>query len=206
MSRVRTGVRASSLVAVTVAATAVTMSSLHPQPQTVQVELVRGTPAVLGEMNRINARTWRGVQSGSTGDRSSNGLTGDVAAVRLDGYVVEVPGYQLARLTDPERGLFVLEKWVLDVDPHGNQYERYDGRTEHMTLAEFAPDLAAMLAIRPSDLTTTGTNPGQYGYGIPDGVVDNADLTYFVEEWTRAYGQTTPGSRTALPRLIAGSD
>lgn len=34
-----------------------------------------------------------------------------------------------------------------------------------------------------SDLTTTNTNPGNPGYGVPDGRNDGADLTYFVERW-----------------------
>ncbi|MEM1331483.1 MAG: GC-type dockerin domain-anchored protein [Planctomycetota bacterium] len=33
------------------------------------------------------------------------------------------------------------------------------------------------------DLTTNNTNPGSPGYGVPDGVVSSADLTYFVESW-----------------------
>ncbi|MEM1331449.1 MAG: hypothetical protein AAGG07_12910 [Planctomycetota bacterium] len=35
-----------------------------------------------------------------------------------------------------------------------------------------------------ADVTTSGTNPGDAGYGRPDGVVDVADLTFFVEQWT----------------------
>ncbi|MEM1331472.1 MAG: GC-type dockerin domain-anchored protein [Planctomycetota bacterium] len=33
------------------------------------------------------------------------------------------------------------------------------------------------------DVTTDGTNPGDPGYGVPDGSVTVADLTYFVEQW-----------------------
>ncbi|MEM1329592.1 MAG: GC-type dockerin domain-anchored protein [Planctomycetota bacterium] len=34
-----------------------------------------------------------------------------------------------------------------------------------------------------ADTTTSGTNPGDSGFGLPDGTVDVADLTYFVEQW-----------------------
>ncbi|MEM1330368.1 MAG: GC-type dockerin domain-anchored protein [Planctomycetota bacterium] len=34
-----------------------------------------------------------------------------------------------------------------------------------------------------ADLTTDGVNPGEDGYGIGDGFVTVADLTYFVEQW-----------------------
>lgn len=34
-----------------------------------------------------------------------------------------------------------------------------------------------------ADLTSTNTNPGAPGYGSPDGVLDGADLSYFVESW-----------------------
>lgn len=34
-----------------------------------------------------------------------------------------------------------------------------------------------------ADVTTTSTNPGDVGYGVPDGEVDGADLAYFVEAW-----------------------
>ncbi|MEM1331450.1 MAG: hypothetical protein AAGG07_12915 [Planctomycetota bacterium] len=34
-----------------------------------------------------------------------------------------------------------------------------------------------------ADVTTSNTNPGDPGYGRPDGVVDAADLTFFVEQW-----------------------
>ena len=33
------------------------------------------------------------------------------------------------------------------------------------------------------DITTDGANPGDPGYGVPDGAVTVADLTYFVEQW-----------------------
>lgn len=34
-----------------------------------------------------------------------------------------------------------------------------------------------------ADTTTTNTNPGDTGFGEADGVVDGADLSWFVEEW-----------------------
>ncbi|MEM1331550.1 MAG: reprolysin-like metallopeptidase [Planctomycetota bacterium] len=34
-----------------------------------------------------------------------------------------------------------------------------------------------------ADQTTGGTNPGDASYGVPDGVVNTADLSYFVEQW-----------------------
>lgn len=37
-----------------------------------------------------------------------------------------------------------------------------------------------------TDYTTTSTNPGDPGFGVPDGFVDGADLTYFVEFWLAA--------------------
>ncbi|MEM1331526.1 MAG: GC-type dockerin domain-anchored protein [Planctomycetota bacterium] len=34
-----------------------------------------------------------------------------------------------------------------------------------------------------ADVTTSGTNPGNTGFGVPDGNVDVSDLTFFVEIW-----------------------
>ncbi|MEM1329764.1 MAG: glycoside hydrolase family 18 protein [Planctomycetota bacterium] len=34
-----------------------------------------------------------------------------------------------------------------------------------------------------ADITSSGANPGEDGFGVPDGNVDVADLTYFVELW-----------------------
>lgn len=34
-----------------------------------------------------------------------------------------------------------------------------------------------------ADLTTTNTNPGDPGYGVPDGKIDGADLSFYVERW-----------------------
>lgn len=34
-----------------------------------------------------------------------------------------------------------------------------------------------------ADTTTTNTNPGDTGYGVPDSGVDGADLAYYVEQW-----------------------
>ncbi|MEM1330373.1 MAG: GC-type dockerin domain-anchored protein [Planctomycetota bacterium] len=36
---------------------------------------------------------------------------------------------------------------------------------------------------RPGDLTTLDTNPGDTGYGVPDGTTDVTDLTFYVEQW-----------------------
>lgn len=38
----------------------------------------------------------------------------------------------------------------------------------------------------PADVTTTSTNPGDPGYGVPDGVVNGADLSRYVELWLGA--------------------
>ena len=35
----------------------------------------------------------------------------------------------------------------------------------------------------PCDVTTTNTNPGDPLYGIPDGIVDGADQSHYVEKW-----------------------
>lgn len=43
--------------------------------------------------------------------------------------------------------------------------------------------LDACGCIDRSDVTTTNTNPGEPGYGSPDGTVDGSDLSYFVEAW-----------------------
>jgi len=34
-----------------------------------------------------------------------------------------------------------------------------------------------------ADRTTTETNPGEPGYGVPDGTINGADLSYYVELW-----------------------
>ena len=35
----------------------------------------------------------------------------------------------------------------------------------------------------PTDLTSARARPGDEGYGRPDGVVDAADLRYFIRLW-----------------------
>ncbi|MEM1331036.1 MAG: PQQ-dependent sugar dehydrogenase [Planctomycetota bacterium] len=35
----------------------------------------------------------------------------------------------------------------------------------------------------PADVTTNNANPGDAEYGVPDGEITTADLTYFVEQW-----------------------
>jgi len=34
-----------------------------------------------------------------------------------------------------------------------------------------------------ADMTTTDTNPGDLNHGVPDGQVNGADLSYYVEQW-----------------------
>ncbi|MEM1331262.1 MAG: choice-of-anchor B family protein [Planctomycetota bacterium] len=41
-----------------------------------------------------------------------------------------------------------------------------------------------------ADLTTGNTNPGDFGFAQPDGVVDTADLTFFVERWVGSDSST----------------
>ena len=60
--------------------------------------------------------------------------------------------------------------------------------------------LTVSAVIAPScvgDVTTGSTNPGDAGYGQPDGVADASDLTYFVEAWVSGSGAadaTTAGT------------
>ncbi|MEM1331006.1 MAG: M14 family zinc carboxypeptidase [Planctomycetota bacterium] len=63
-----------------------------------------------------------------------------------------------------------------------------------LTLIGCAPTNSA------TDLTTTGSNPGDAEYGQADGIVDVADLTYLVEAWVgeqpvadRTTSSTNPG-------------
>lgn len=67
----------------------------------------------------------------------------------------------------------------------------------------------------PADFTTTNTNPGDTNYGIPDGTVDGADLSFFVERWLAEIRQadvttsnTNPGdTRYGIPDLtVDGAD
>ena len=34
-----------------------------------------------------------------------------------------------------------------------------------------------------ADVTTTNSNPGDAGFGVPDGDVNGGDLSFFVESW-----------------------
>ncbi|MEM1329838.1 MAG: hypothetical protein AAGG07_04685 [Planctomycetota bacterium] len=54
-----------------------------------------------------------------------------------------------------------------------------DGRRRALTEPTIGPHEPACTG----DLTHTGTNPGDQGWGIPDGRVDLADLTFAVERW-----------------------
>ncbi|MEM1329174.1 MAG: alpha-amylase family glycosyl hydrolase [Planctomycetota bacterium] len=47
----------------------------------------------------------------------------------------------------------------------------------------FALELASLAPQCTADLTTEGTNPGDAGYGTPDGTATVSDLTFFVEAW-----------------------
>lgn len=53
-------------------------------------------------------------------------------------------------------------------------------------LFEFVPEASPCQSgtcAGPADVTTTHSNPGDPCYGQPDGVIDGADLAYFVEQW-----------------------
>lgn len=63
----------------------------------------------------------------------------------------------------------------------GEDYYDPDGSVD-------GPDLSAFQEMWTeevfyADITTTGANPGDLGYGESDGRVDGADLSYFVEKW-----------------------
>jgi len=52
----------------------------------------------------------------------------------------------------------------------------------HLPDFAVADVLSGLVACGP-DVTTTNANPGDIGYGAPDGAVNGADLSYFVEQW-----------------------
>ena len=47
-----------------------------------------------------------------------------------------------------------------------------------VVLGSFRP-----ISCRLADTTTTNTNPGDPGFGTPDGLINGADLSFYVEQW-----------------------
>lgn len=63
----------------------------------------------------------------------------------------------------------------------GVQFTDSDASDHLMLVADFRLGPAEPCA--DADITTTNTNPGDTGYGSGDGVIDGADISYFVEQW-----------------------
>ncbi|MEM1330374.1 MAG: endonuclease [Planctomycetota bacterium] len=62
--------------------------------------------------------------------------------------------------------------------------------------------LSVSAVIAPScvpDVTSTGSNPGDSSYGVSDGTVDTADLSYYVEQWVAQNPITDVTSTTSNP-------
>ena len=65
----------------------------------------------------------------------------------------------------------------------------YMGTSAGVPLSAYTPvemELSFRLEVEPcarADYTTAGANPGEPEFGTPDGSIDVADLTYFVEAW-----------------------
>lgn len=55
-----------------------------------------------------------------------------------------------------------------------------------------------------ADFTTTSTNPGDPGYADPDGTVDGADLSYYVERWLGGVDPVTDLTTTSTNPGQAG--
>lgn len=66
-------------------------------------------------------------------------------------------------------------------------------------------DLGAYEFKCPADFTTTGTNSGDPGFGVPDGVTNVSDFLFFVDVWTADQGNT-PGSLADLSTTGAAND
>jgi len=66
------------------------------------------------------------------------------------------------------------------------RYYYNDGTWHEQPEYDLAFELYGRLASDcPVDLTTTNANPGDQTYGFPDGNVNGADLSFFVENWLK---------------------
>lgn len=88
--------------------------------------------------------------------------TGPLTAVQFYGFIPDAAIFELDN----------LDEGYADLDMYAD--EGFVTITYHYSTA--TPSCIA-------DVTTTNTNPGDVGYGEPDGTIDGNDLSYFVEFW-----------------------
>lgn len=130
---------------------------------------------------RHETPTWRGWWVGSVGPGSD--ITQHTAALFHGDTVTEVPGWSVARWSDPVRGLVVLDRWE-QVQGDLGPYQRHVETSGPIWLWELEASISHDLA----DITTASTNPGDSEYLASDGKVDFHDLSTFIEHWVVATG------------------
>ena len=132
-----------------------------------------------GAYNLIKVRVPGGQVMGITMSRDGEG--GEDGAIEL----------HLEDITQPRAGSMFSQGWAM--------LDEFGGGWLDINLAFGTPRLTAWNSPTVvSDLTTSGTNPGDAGYGVPDGEVNGADLSFFVENWREA--QVPPDSITIITR------
>ncbi|MEM1331037.1 MAG: GC-type dockerin domain-anchored protein [Planctomycetota bacterium] len=103
-----------------------------------------------------------------------------------------------ANAYEPRAGYWDGEPWggVFEFSRSRDEFSR-DPQADDPELPQVEPSEANACV---ADITTDGTNPGDEGFGTPDGSVSTADLAYFVERWVASSliadvtsGGTNPG-------------
>lgn len=76
---------------------------------------------------------------------------------------------------------------------------RYDENTALPDGLDPAAEGLIFVSQGVADMTTTGANPGDPGYGDPDGFVDGADLAFFIEQWLSVSPRADVATDGAMP-------
>ncbi|MEM1330391.1 MAG: hypothetical protein AAGG07_07505 [Planctomycetota bacterium] len=135
---------------------------------------------------RISGELSSGYRVGSMGDAVRLPYA-QAAVFEPNGMIRFVPGWNEVVLTDPCNGWVTLRRWSVGYINGGFRYDYIsDQRDAHLSeLVGFDPTQGGG-ASHPADMTTAGTDPGNPGYGEPDGEVSIDDLQYYIELWMAA--------------------
>ena len=145
---------------------------------------VKASPIMVYDFDtRLSGDVSFGFRVGSVG--AHDHLRYAIAAVfRPNGQIELFPGWNEVVMADACNGWVTLRRWDTQVDTLGNSYHRIS-RQQDIHLADLLDEPVGGYGgtHHVADLTTHESDPGDPGYGQPDGRVTLSDLTYFIENW-----------------------
>lgn len=133
------------------------------------------------------------VQTRATSIPGAAGLT-SISPDGAGGFYVCTTGHAIQYFSDSGTGTFGRDRTGFFDGETGSAFQITRSRTNHGSLGGDVSDgpihvdasevfQGSSFAGCLGDVTTTNTNPGDEEYGAPDGNIDGADLSYYVELW-----------------------